>query len=143
MALTGDNPTPKQIQNRYRLVVINEDSFKEVVAFKLNRWSVYIALSAFFVILVGLTIALIAFTPIKYYIPGYGQAGKTQQYEMLQVKADSIERSLIMKQRYIDDIEKVLKGDVMPLDTTSLKVSAFDKKPIVEKVNKKSHKRKR
>ena len=102
---------------------MNEDTFEEIVAFKLNRWSVYIGLSFMFVVIVGLTIALIGFTPLKYYIPGYGKAGTTQEYEALKVKADSIEKALILKQQYVNDIESVLKGTVAPRDTTLLKLN--------------------
>ena len=108
-------------------MVLNEDTFDEVVTFKLTRLSVYIALSTLFVVLVGLTVALIAFTPLKLYIPGYGEANKAREYEMLKVKADSIEQSLIQKQQYINDIERVLKGNVVPLDTTTLKLKNIEK----------------
>ena len=97
MSLPGDNTSLKRLRSRYRLVVMNEDTFDEVVAFKLTRLSVYIALSSLFVILVGITVALIAFTPLKLYIPGYGEAQKAKEYEMLKMKADSIEQNLIKK----------------------------------------------
>ncbi|MEP6949298.1 MAG: hypothetical protein ABI863_08495 [Ginsengibacter sp.] len=127
MSLPGGNTSLKRLRNRYRLVVINEDTFNEVVTFKLTRLSVYIALSTLFVVLVGLTVALIIFTPLKLYIPGYGDAQKAKEYEMLKMKADSIEQSLIKKQEYIDNVEKVLKGNVSPLDTTTLKLKNIEK----------------
>ena len=127
MALPGGNTSLKRLRNRYRLVVMNEDTFHELITFKLTRWSVYIVLSSLFVVLVGLTVALIIFTPLKLYIPGYGDAQKAKEYEMLKVKADSIERSLIKKQEYIDNVEKVLKGNVIPLDTSTLKLKNIEK----------------
>ncbi|MDQ6844735.1 MAG: hypothetical protein M3Z92_10340 [Bacteroidota bacterium] len=127
MALPAGNTSLKRLRNRYRLVVINEDTFEEVVAFKLSRISVYIALCTLFVVLVGLTIALIMFTPLKLYIPGYGEAQKAKEYEMLKVRADSIEQSLIQKQEYITNIEKVLKGNVIPRDTVTLKLKSVEK----------------
>ena len=136
MALPDGSSSLRRLRNKYRLVVINEDTFEEVAAFKLTRWSVYISLSVCFVVLVGLTIVLIAFTPLKLYIPGYGTADKAQQFEKLKLRADSIEHSLMTKQQYIDDIEKVLKGNTVPLDTTRLKVSGEDKSPIPKKKTK-------
>lgn len=119
--------TLRRLRNRYRLVVMNEDTFEEVVAFRLSRISVYIALSVLFVLLVGLTVALIAFTPLKLYIPGFGDAKVAKQYQGLKVKADSIERTLIYKQQYIDNIQKVLKGEVLEKDTTPLKLKPLEK----------------
>jgi hypothetical protein len=106
---------------------MNDDTYEEVVTFKLSRLSVYIGLSTLFVILVGLTVALIAFTPLKLYIPGFGDAKQAKEYQYLKVKADSIERTLIDKQQYIDNIEKILKGDVTKFDTTRLKLKQVEK----------------
>ena len=72
MAKLTSNISIKRLQNRYRLVVMNDDTFEEVITFKLSRISVYISMSIIFILLVGLTVALIVFTPLKYYIPGYG-----------------------------------------------------------------------
>lgn len=128
MAIPDANSTLQRLRNRYRLVVMNEDTFEEVVAFKLSRISVYIALSVLFVVLVGLTVALIAFTPLKLYIPGFGDAKQAKEFQGLKVKADSIERTLIYKQQYIDNIQKVLKGEVIKQDTTPLKIKQVQKK---------------
>ena len=127
MAIADANSTLKRLRNRYRLVIMNEDTFEEVVAFKLSRLSVYIGLSTLFVILVGLTVALIAFTPLKLYIPGFGDAKQAKEYKSLKVKADSIEQTLIYKQQYIDNIEKILKGNVIKFDTTRLKIKQVEK----------------
>ncbi len=127
MAIPDANTTLRRLRNRYRLVVMNEDTYEEVVAFKLSRISVYIFLSILFVVLVGLTVALIAFTPLKLYIPGFGDAKQAKEYKGLKVKADSIERTLIYKQQYIDNIQKVLKGEVIKQDTTPLKLKPVDK----------------
>ena len=127
MAIADANSTLKRLRNRYRLVIMNEDTYEEVVTFKLSRLSVYIGLSTLFVILVGLTVALIAFTPLKLYIPGFGDAKQAKDYLGLKVKADSIERMLIYKQQYIENIEKILKGEVIKFDTSRLKLKQVEK----------------
>jgi len=59
-----------RLRNKYKLIIINEDTFEEVVNFKLSRVSVYIGLSSLFVMMIIFTTSLIVFTPIKYYLPG-------------------------------------------------------------------------
>jgi len=124
MAKFDANSTLKRLRNRYRLVVMNEDTYEEVVKFKLNRLSVYIALSTLFVLLVGLTVALIVFTPLKYYLPGvgYGNAKQIREYRVLKMRTDSIEQALQYKQKYINDLQKVLQGSVTRLDTNKLDI---------------------
>lgn len=122
MAKLDANSTLKRLRNRYRLVVMNEDTYEEVVKFKLSRLSVYIFLSTVFVVLVGLIIALLVFTPLKYYLPGtgYGNAKQIREYKMLKIRTDSMEQALQYKQKYYEDLHKVLKGDLPVLDTNKL-----------------------
>jgi hypothetical protein len=53
MAKLEHNDTLKRLRNNYRLVVMNDDTYEEVVTFKLSRLSVYIGLSTRLVLLVG------------------------------------------------------------------------------------------
>lgn len=121
MALPNANSTLKRLRNRYRLVLMNDDTYEEVVTFKLTRISVYIACSMIFILLVGLTVALIAFTPLKLYIPGYGNGTQSNEYQHLKLRADSMEHSIELKQQYLDNIQKVLAGKPFKKDTTILK----------------------
>jgi hypothetical protein len=131
MAKLDAQSTLKHLRNRYRLVVMNEDTYEEVVKFKLSRMSVYIALSTLFVLLVGLTLALIVFTPLKYYLPGvgYGNAKQIKEYRLLKLRTDSIEQSLLFKQKYIDDLQKILKGTVVKIDTNKLELPRVEVDP--------------
>jgi hypothetical protein len=93
------------------------------VTFKLSRLSVYIGLSTIFVVLVGLTVALIVFTPLKYYIPGYDDLRVGREYREMKYRVDSLEKAVSSQSDYIDNIKKVLRGDATAtLDTTQLQV---------------------
>jgi hypothetical protein len=114
--------TLKRLRSHYQLVIMNEDTYEEVVKFKLNRMSVYIAFSSLFILLVGLTASLIIFTPLKYYLPGagYGNVKQIKEYRDLKIRTDSMEQALRYHQQYFDNIQKVLQGTVPKLDTTAL-----------------------
>ena len=112
----------KRLRNHYRLVIMNEDTYEEVVKFKLNRMSVYIAFCTLFILMIALTASLIIFTPLKYYLPGvgYGDARQMKEYRTLKMRTDSMEQALKYHQQYFDNINKVLTGKVPKLDTTTL-----------------------
>ena len=115
--------TLKRLRNRYRLVVMNDDTYEEVVTFKLSRLSVYVVLSTIFVLLVGLTVALIVFTPLKYYIPGYDDLKLGREYRQMKYRVDSLEKQVTYQVNYIEKIKDVLKGGtIVTLDTTKLAV---------------------
>ena len=121
MAILDDNNTFKRTSNTYRLVIMNDDTYDEVVAFRLSRTSVYIGFSVSFILLVGLTIALIAFTPLKYYIPGYGTKESQTALQLLKIRTDSLEQTLHYKEQYLEGLKKVLSdGNAKQLDTLPL-----------------------
>ena len=122
--------TLKRLRNRYRLVIMNYDTYEEVVTFKLSRLSVYALLSTIFVVLTGLTVALIVFTPLKLYIPGYGDVNNTRELRELKIRTDSLEQAVRYKDQYLQNLKGVLGGDASArLDTTALKL------PTPEKIN--------
>ncbi|MCU7549450.1 hypothetical protein OCK74_10010 [Chitinophagaceae bacterium LB-8] len=122
--------TFKRLRNRYRLVIMNDDTYEEVVTFRLSRRSVYIAMSTVIVLFVGLTAALIVLTPLKYYIPGYGSAKISREYRQLKYLTDSLEKQVTYQTQYIESIKSVISGEIeLKRDTTQLKV------PVVEESN--------
>lgn len=128
MKVLDSNTTLKRLRNKYRLVVMNEDTYEEVVKFRLSRLSVYIAFSTTFVLLIILTVSLIIFTPIKYYLPGvgYGDARQLRALKELKIRTDSMENAMRFKQLYLEDLKKVLEGKVTSLDTIKLDLPKED-----------------
>src|SRR5664279_4045873 len=128
MAKFDANSTLKRLQNRYRLVVMNDDTYEEVVTFKLSRLSVYVFLSTVFVLLTGLTVALIVFTPLKLYIPGYGDVNNTRELRDLKIRTDSLEQTVRYQDQYLQSIKNVLQGNAaVKKDTTVLKIPKAEK----------------
>lgn len=127
MAENESSAPLKRLQNRYRLVVMNDDTYEEVVTFRLSRLSVYVGLSTIFVLLVSLTVALLVLTPLKYYIPGYGNNTSRTELQLLKMRTDSLQQAIIYKDKYLDNIKKVLSGD-MPkqLDTAAINLPKPD-----------------
>ena len=128
MAKFDANSTLKRLQNRYRLVVMNDDTYGEVVTFKVSRLSVYVFLSTVFVLLTGLTVALIVFTPLKLYIPGYGDLNNTKELRELKIRTDSLEQEMLYRDQYFQSLKNVLEGSSsVKVDTTALKIPKPEK----------------
>lgn len=113
----------KRLTNRYRLVVMNDHSYEEVVTFKITRLGVYIAACFVFVVLVGLTTALISFTPLKYYIPGYGSQNERRELTRLKLRTDSLEKQIQYREAYWENVKNVLSGKAeLVLDTAVISI---------------------
>ncbi|WP_375238352.1 M23 family metallopeptidase [Aurantibacter sp.] len=102
----------KKLLHKYRLVILNEDTFEERLSFKLTRLNVFILGVFSSVILISLTTFLIAFTPLKEYIPGYSSSALKHKAVMLSFKADSLQNVININNKYFNSIKKVLSGDV-------------------------------
>ena len=116
------NSALKRLKNHYRLVIMNEDTYEEVIKFKLTRTSVYIMLSSVFILMIGITASLIIFTPLKYYLPntGYGNVKELREYRQLKIRTDSMAQALQQQDKYLGNIQKILSGNVIRQDTNKL-----------------------
>ncbi len=97
-------------RNNYRLVFMTDDTLEERFTFRLSRMNVFIALGTLTIVLIFLTSILIAFTPLREYIPGYTSVGLTKRLYRLQIKTDSIERDLANKDAFIRNLRDVING---------------------------------
>lgn len=102
----------RKLLHKYRLVILNESTFEEKISFKLSRLNVFVTGTLCIIALIGLTTLLIAFTPLREYIPGYSSTKLKRQATVLTYKTDSLVRRLNYTNRYLDNIRKVLRGDI-------------------------------
>jgi len=102
----------RKLLHKYRLVILNESTFEEKISFKLSRLNVFVTGSLCIIGLIGLTTLLIAFTPLREYIPGYSSTRLKKQATELTYETDSLVRVLNSTNRYLDNIRLVLKGDI-------------------------------
>ncbi len=102
----------ENLKHTYRLVIMNNETFEEIGSYRLSLLNVYIALSTIVVVVALGVVLLIAFTPLRKYIPGYADVSQNQElYELLQ-KTDSLERDMNAHRNYAENVRRILVGDV-------------------------------
>lgn len=118
MATTGErlkqwwDRTRKRLQNTYRFIIMNNDTFEEVGSYRLTLMNVYVAASTIVVLVAILVVLAIAFTPIRRYVPGYGQGGDgRREVERLYREVDGLREQLNAQREYSESIKRVLIGD--------------------------------
>jgi murein DD-endopeptidase MepM/ murein hydrolase activator NlpD len=102
----------RKLLHKYRLVILNESTFEEKISFKLSRLNVFITGTLFIIVLIAFTTLLIAFTPLREYIPGYSSTRLKKQATDLTYKTDSLVNVLNYTNKYLENIRMVLRGDV-------------------------------
>lgn len=124
----------EQLKNRYRLVVLNDDTFEEKFALRLTPLGLLILFGSVTIIMTFLVISLVAFTPLREYIPGYGNVDQKRELIALTARADSLEESMEAKDWFIQNIGDVLAGKTegkpeKPKKDTSVNYSGVNVSP--------------
>ena len=99
-----------KLQDSYKVLIVDEDDLSEVGSFNLSMLSFYILVSTFVVLLGMFTISLIVFTPIKRWIPGYGDVTDNSVYIELVQKIENLETELEAQQVYAAGLSRLLQG---------------------------------
>lgn len=104
----------QKLRIKYKLVIRRQDTYEERVALQLSRMNVIIFTGAFAILLIILTSLLIAYTPLKEYIPGQTEMETRRELYELQKKTDSLEMAFQQKSAYLENIRTVLNGGTHP-----------------------------
>jgi len=104
-------PFFRKLRNKYRLVIMNDQTFEKKLSFRLSRLNVFIVVGSLSILLVFATSYIIAFTPLKEYIPGYADFDTRKEIKTLLDKADSLASLVAVKDNYIRNIKYILEGN--------------------------------
>lgn len=110
------NPTFwTKIRNRYRLVVMNDDTFEDQFSLKLTPLNIFILTGLVSIIMITLTVSLVAFTPLREYIPGYGSEINTRKELInLTLQLDSLQNELALSSAAMNNIKNIMSGNLTP-----------------------------
>ncbi|RBN49741.1 peptidase [Flavobacterium psychrolimnae] len=114
----------EKLFNKRRLIILNEDTFEETFSLKLTLMNVFVVASLGAIIITFVTTFIIAFTPLREFIPGYSSSKLKRDAMELALKSDSLSKALKRNEAYIKSIQKVLTGE--------LEYAKFNKDSILE-----------
>lgn len=124
----------QKIRHKYRLVMLNDDTFEERFSFVLSPLNVFTWGGIFLLVFTMLLTTLIAFTPLREYIPGYADVNTRKLATFAAIRADSMQLALDKNERYIGNIKKILEGKTIQENDNSVEGSS-SKKPKMDKIN--------
>ncbi|MCW5908209.1 MAG: M23 family metallopeptidase [Chitinophagales bacterium] len=130
MAETIKTKPTKKLKNRFRFVVLNDDTFEEKFSLTLTRTNVWVFMSTVAVTLIFLTTAAIVYTPLKYFIPGFGDYNYRSDILRLQFQTDSLEQAMYGRQIWMENLMNIALGNVDTSLPSPDKPGNFDKASI-------------
>ena len=112
MSNTTKKPVKKKKpQQKYKVIVSNEETFEEIISLKTNNFQLFLFAFLYTIFVVILTTTIIFFTQVREYVPGYPSSDLLLSAAKITVKADSLERELALNAQFFSAIESVLRGD--------------------------------
>ncbi len=120
----------KNLKNKFRFVVLNDTTFEEKFSLSLTRTNVWIFLSVIAFTLIFMTAAAIIYTPLKYFIPGFGDYNYRGQILQLQFKTDSLQNALDARALWLENVVNVANGTIDSTRPAATKASTTDKSQI-------------
>jgi murein DD-endopeptidase MepM/ murein hydrolase activator NlpD len=118
-----------KLLEKYRLVVLDDSTYEEKISFKISRLNVFTHLLVLMFFIILTTSAILFFTPIREYIPGYSSVALQRQANSLSYKTDSLQQIVYLNDQYINSLKKVLTGD---LETIEYNIDSIISKDLLD-----------
>lgn len=106
-----------KLRKKYRIVVYNNDTYEEKIHFQFTLLNFFNILVFSSVLLIVLVTYLIAFTPLREYIPGYTDVSLNRRVYEMEQRADSLETVFHQKDLYINNLKKIIMGEDFESDS--------------------------
>ena len=118
--------------NRFQIIVRNEKNLSDVFTLRLTPRKTFVLGTTIFLLIIMLTAMLIAFTPLRVYVPGYTNPVEYHLYRKMLTRVDSIERINAMQKVYLDNFYNVL-NDIVVFEEMNAPVESVTAKRVKDK----------
>jgi len=127
----------QKLKNKYRLVILNDDTFEEKISLRLSQLNVFTIIGITSLLLIILVLILVAFTPLREFIPGYANVNVRKEGLKNTFRVDSLTIAMAQKDLYIDNLRHIIQDDSIHFDEetvidTSLNYQNITNSPIPE-----------
>lgn len=103
----------KRSRDRYKFIILNEDTLEQKFTFQLSRTRIFTILGIASILLVLVTTYIIAFTSLKYYIPGYSDPSLQHKVYETYMRTDSLENIIVAQDLQLQNIKMILTGEIV------------------------------
>ncbi|HRG68556.1 MAG TPA: M23 family metallopeptidase [Saprospiraceae bacterium] len=119
----------EHLEKKFLIIIRNEETFEETANYRLTLQNIYLLLSTLLLGLGIILFLLIAFSPIKRYVPGYGDLRSQTDFIKLEKKISSMEEELKARDTYIQSVQRILTGNPETTDDVTKNIQIKQEKP--------------
>jgi murein DD-endopeptidase MepM/ murein hydrolase activator NlpD len=100
----------KRLKYKYRFSILNDKTYEEVLSVRTSLFNLFSIIGSSLVILIVLTIVLIAFTPVREFIPGYPDGSLRRELIMNLILLDSLENEIRIREQFMANVRDIVAG---------------------------------
>lgn len=94
----------------YRITITENDSHRHIWSTRLTKTSLFVTIVSIVVMVCAITYCLIAYTPVRTFIPGYPDARTKRVAIQNAIKVDSLERVIYRWELYSENLKRAVEG---------------------------------
>ena len=123
------NVSLKKLNRKYDFLMSHDESGRPILNFKLNLLNLILVIIGIALLLIVITTFIIAFTPLREYIPGYTDTSLDREVYELNLRADSLSREMRKKDVYFENLKKIVEGYDFAADSALASLSIYEPLP--------------
>lgn len=119
----------QKLNRKYDFLMSHDETGNTMLKFRLNLLNLILVIIGMALLLIIITTYIIAFTPLREYIPGYTDSNLNREVYQLNLRADSLVAELQKKDVYFQNLQKVIEGYDFSADTTDAPINIYEPLP--------------
>ena len=101
----------QRLKKKFRLIAYSDSTFEEIWAIRISKMKIILLWISLFVVILGISFVIVAFTPLRKIIPGYPE--DNIRYEILSnvEKLDSLDYKMKIYEQYLLNLKTIINGE--------------------------------
>lgn len=124
------NVSLKKLNRKYDFLMSHDESGRPMLNFRLNLLNLVLVIIGMALLLIVITGLIIAFTPLREYIPGYTDTNLNREVYELNLRADSLEKEMQKKDIYFQNLQRIVNGYDFAADTAQVSLNIYEPLPL-------------
>lgn len=119
----------KKLNRKYDFAMSHDETGSTMLKFRLNLLNLIWVILGIALLLIVVTTFIIAFTPLREYIPGYTDTNLNREVYQLSLRADSLSREMQKKDVYFENMKHIVEGYDFASDSALATLSIYEPLP--------------
>lgn len=124
------NLSLKKLNHKYDFLMSHDETGRAMLSFRLNLLNLIWVILGLALLLVVITTFIIAFTPLREYIPGYTDTNLTREVYQLSLRADSLSHEMDKKDVYFQNLQRIVNGYDFAADSANVSLNIYEPLPL-------------